>query len=240
MAEFKIHVMSRNPQRAKLRLNSTDAEFAAAEITDPGSLREALKGCQAVVNAVQFDGYPVENPARGQTFERVDYGGTVSLLGVAKDCGIEHLVYISGAAADENKAHPAFRAKGLAERAIRESGLTYTIFRPSSVFGAEDRTVNLFARMLRFAPVFAVPGTGRQRVQPVFVEDVAASVALGLTAGEPAQNQTFEVGGPDVMTFDELIRLIMDLTGRKRPIVHVPEGFLRAVGAVGERFSRPF
>ena len=85
-------------------------------------------------------------------------------------------IYISGAAADENATHPGFRAKGRAERAIRESGLTYTIFRPSLVYGPEDKVVNGFARALRFAPVFGVPGTGRQKVQPVLVDDLAACV----------------------------------------------------------------
>jgi len=238
--EFKVRVLSRNPNRAQLRLPGVDAEFVRAEITDPPILRDALRGCAAVVNAVQFDGYPIENPKQGLTFERVDYGGTVSLLAAAKDTGVGQFVYISGAAADENREHPGFRSKGLAERAIRESGLEYTILRPSLVYGPEDHTVNLFARMLKVAPVFPVPDTGKPRVEPVFVEDVAACVALALTAGEPAANQTFDVGGPDLMTFDELMHLLMEITGKRRPLLHIPESMLRAVGAIGERFSRPF
>ena len=240
MSEFRVRVVSRNPQRARLRLGDLDADYMQADIGDAAALRDALRGCDAVVNAVQFDGYPIEKPARGLTFERVDYGGTIALIAAAKETGVSHFVDISGAAADEHSRHPAFRAKGMAERAIRESGIPFTIFRPSLVFGPEDRTVNLFARMLRFAPVFAVPGTGKQKVQPIFVDDLAACVALALTAGEPAVNQTFEAGGPDLMTFDEMIRTIMEATGRHRPLIHIPEGLMRAVGAVGESFPQPF
>ena len=114
-------------------------EFVRAEVTDPVSLPNALQGASAIVCSVQFEGYPIENPSAGLTFERVDYGGTVALLEAAKKAGADHFIYISGAAADENSTHPGFCAKGQAERAIRESGLAYTIFRPSLVYGPETR-----------------------------------------------------------------------------------------------------
>ncbi|MGD0075891.1 MAG: NAD-dependent epimerase/dehydratase family protein [Candidatus Binataceae bacterium] len=236
---IRARLLSRNPERARERLAPIDADFVRAEVTDPSSLKTALDGARAIVSAVQFDGYPVEDPSRGLTFERVDYGGTVAILEAAKACAVEHFIYISGVAADERSSHPAFSAKGRAERAIRESGLSYTIFRPSLVFGPGDSTVNMFARMLRFAPLFAVPGTGRQRLQPVYVEDLAACVALALTDSQRARNQIFEVGGPEPMTFDELIRIVMDVTGRHRPIIHIPEVVMRAAGFIAEKLPRP-
>jgi uncharacterized protein YbjT (DUF2867 family) len=239
IAGFRVRLLTRNPEQARKRFEALDADFVRAEITDPASVREAVAGSHAIVSAVQFDGYPVEDWSRGLTFEKVDYGGTIALLDAAKASSAKHFVYISGVAADEKSDHPAFRAKGRAERAVRESGLPYTIFRPSLVFGPGDRTVNLFARMLRFTPVFAVPGTGRQRVQPVFVEDLAACVALALTDSDRARNLTFDVGGPEPMTFDALIRLVMEVTGRHRPIVHIPEAMMRAVGLVAEKLPRP-
>ncbi len=239
IAGMRVRLLSRNPEQARRRLEPLDLDFVRAEVTEPASLRAALAGVQAVVSAVQFDGYPVEDWSRGLTFERVDYGGTVALLEAAKEQSARHFVYISGVAADERSDHPAFRAKGLAEREVKKSGLSYTIFRPSLVFGPGDRTVNLFAKALRFAPVFVVPGTGRQRVQPVFVDDLAACVALALTDSERGRNQTFDVGGPEPMTFDELIRLVMDLTGHRRLLIHVPEAMLRAVGFVAEKLPRP-
>ncbi len=233
MPDTRVRAMSRSPERARQRLNLPNLEWVRAEVTEPSTLPNALQGAQAVVSTVQFEGYPVENPKKGLTFKRIDYGGTVALLDAAKKAGVEQFVYISGAAADENATHPGFRAKGRAERAIRESGLAYTIFRPSLVYGPEDKVMNGFAKLLRFSPAFGVPGTGRQKVQPVLVDDLAACVAMAITG--KGRNGTFEVGGPDLMTFDEMIRILMDVTGRQRPILHIPEGLMRAGASVLEK-----
>jgi NADH dehydrogenase len=200
-------------------------------------LPNALQGANAIVSAVQFEGYPVENPKKGLTFERVDYGGTVALLDAAKSAGVTRFVYISGAAADENATHPGFRAKGRAERAIRESGLAYTIFRPSLVYGAGDKVMNGFAKLLKFSPVFGVPGTGLQKVQPLLVDDLAACVGMAI-AGK-GSNAIFEIGGPDLMTFDEMIRVLMEVSGHRRPIIHIPEGLMRTGASVLEMLPTP-
>src|SRR5579872_2334076 len=116
---FRARVMSRSPQRAKDRLALPNVEFVRAEVTDPASLPNALQGAGAIVCSVQFEGYPIENPKRGLTFERVDYGGTVALLEAAKRAGADHFIYISGAASDENSSHPGFRAKGQDRKSTR-------------------------------------------------------------------------------------------------------------------------
>jgi len=231
---LRVRVLSRNPDKARATLPLPNTEFIRAEITDPATLGPALAGAVALVNATQFDGYPVENPRKGLTFERVDYGGTVALLKAATCAAVGHFLYLSGAAADENSTHPGFHFKGRSERAIRESGIPYTIFRPSLVYGPEDRVLNTFAQLLKFAPIFVVPGSGRQAIQPVLVDDVAACVALALGAGTKALNQTFEVGGPELMTFDDMVRLLMEVT-RRRPIVHMPESVMRFVGLIAEQ-----
>ncbi len=235
--EIKVRVLTRNPDAARARLELPGVEFVRSDIGDGATLKDSLVGASAIVDAVQFDGYPIENPRRGLTFERIDYGGTVALIAAAKQAGVLQFIYISGAAADENSTHPGFRAKGRAERAIRESGLTYTIFRPSLVYGSEDKVVNGLARALRFAPVFGIPGTGRQLVQPVLVDDLAACVALAI-AGR-GRDQTYEIGGPDLMTFDEMMRIIMDASGHRRPLFHIPEGIMRAVGGLMEKLPKP-
>jgi uncharacterized protein YbjT (DUF2867 family) len=237
LPQLHVRVLSRNLERARPRLADLEAEFVRGEVTEPATLPSALAGVSAVVSAVQFDGYPIENPRRGLTFERIDLGGTLALLAAANAAGVVRFIYVSGAAADENSRHPGFRAKGKAERAIRESGLEYTILRPSLVYGPEDTVVNNFARAIRLAPVFPVPGTGRQTLQPVLVDDLAACVALAISGR--GRNGTYDIGGPDLMTFDDLIRLIMDLTGHRRPIVHVPESVMRAIGAIAELLPTP-
>ncbi len=234
---IKVHVLTRNPVKARAQLDLAGVEFVHGDIAQSASLKDALLGASTIVDAIQFDGYPVENPRRGLTFERIDYGGAVALVEAAKQAGVEQFIYISGAAADENSAHPGFRAKGRAERAIRESGLAYTIFRPSLVYGPEDKVVNGLARALRFAPVFGVPGTGRQKVQPVLVDDLAACVMLAVSGR--GRNGTYEIGGPDLMTFDEMMRIIMDASGHRRPLFHIPEGIMRGVGGLLEKMPKP-
>jgi uncharacterized protein YbjT (DUF2867 family) len=234
---IRIRGMSRAPERARQRLELANLEWVRAEVTEPTTLPNALSGADAIVSAVQFEGYPVENPRKGLTFERVDYGGTVALLDAAKKAGVTRFIYISGAAADEQATHPGFRAKGRAERAIRESSLSYTIFRPSLIYGPEDKVLNSFAKLLKFAPVFGVPGTGQQKVQPLLVDDLAACVAMAID-GKGA-NRIFEIGGPDLMTFDEMIRVLMEVSGRRRPIIHIPEGLMRAGAAMLEKLPTP-
>src|SRR5712692_4887718 len=218
----RVRLLTRDAERARRKFEApVNVEFFHADVTNRDSLKPALAGASAVINAVQFDGYPIENPRRGLTFERVDYGGTVALIEAAKQAGVLQFIYISGASADENSAHPGFRAKGRAERAIRESGLTYTIFRPSLVYGPEDKVVNGLARAIRFAPVFGVPGTGKQWVQPVLVDDLAACVALAVSGR--GRNQTYEIGGPDLMTFDQMMEAIMDARAHRRLLLPTPE-----------------
>src|SRR5258707_5117849 len=235
--KIMVRVLTRDPKSARAKLDIPGVEFVRADIGQPASLKDALEGVNAIVDAIQFDGYPVENPRRGLTFERIDYGGVVSLIDAAKQTGVQQFIYVSGAAADEYSSHPGFRAKGRAERAIRESGLTYTIFRPSLVYGPEDKVVNGLARAIRFAPVFGVPGTGKQWVQPVLVDDLAACVALAVSGR--GRNQAYEIGGPDLMTFDQMMHAIMDASGHRRLLFHIPENVMRRVGALLEKLPKP-
>jgi uncharacterized protein YbjT (DUF2867 family) len=237
IGEIGVRVLTRNPDTARARLELPGVEFVRGDVGNPATLKDALAGASAIVDAVQFDGYPIENPRRGFTFERIDYGGAAALIAAAKQAGVAQFIYVSGAAADENSTHPGFRAKGRAERAIRESGLSYTIFRPSLVYGREDKVVNGLARAIRFAPVMGVPGTGRQKVQPVLVDDLAACVALAVSGR--GRNQTYDIGGPDLMTFDEMMKVIMDASGHRRLLFHIPEAVMRAAGGVLEKLPKP-
>ncbi len=235
--DLKVRVLTRSPEAARARLQVAGVEFVHADIGDPASLEGALKGVSAIVDTIQFQGYPIENARTGQTFELIDYGGVVALLAAAKANGVAQFIYLSGAAADENSRHPGFRAKGRAERAVRESGLTYTIFRPSLVYGPEDKVVNGLARALKFAPIFGVPGTGRQKVQPVLVDDLAACVMLAVLGR--GRNEIYEIGGPELMTFDEMMRIIMAASGHRRPLFHIPEALMRFIGGLAEKFPKP-
>jgi NADH dehydrogenase len=241
-----VRLLTRDPEKARARLTRDskgepgseveplgNIEFVTADVNTAAQLPKALAGADTIISAVQFDGYPIENPSRGLTFNRVDYGGTIALIAAAKAAAVADFIYISGAAADERSPNPAFRAKGRAERSLRDSGLTYTILRPSLVYGPEDRVVNGLAKALRMSPVMVVPGSGRQQMRPLFVDDLAACVALAV--GGRGHNKIYEIGGPDLMTFDDLVRLLMQITGRRRPLIHVPENLLLIAGAIAEK-----
>jgi uncharacterized protein YbjT (DUF2867 family) len=235
--EIKVRALTRDPEAARARAQIAGVEYVRADIADHNSLKDAISGADAIIDTIQFDGYPVEVPSRGLTFELVDYGGVVALIAAAKAADSPKFIYISGTAADEKSTHPGFRAKGRAERAIRSSGLNYTIFRPSLVYGPEDKVVNGLARALKFAPIFGVPGTGKQKVQPVLVDDLAACVMLAVLGR--GRNETYDVGGPDLMTFDEMMRIIMDASGHRRSLFHIPEGIMRAAAGLMEKLPKP-
>jgi NADH dehydrogenase len=141
-------------------------------------------------------------------------------------------VYLSGAGAAADAEEHWFRAKWRAETAVRESGMTYTIFRPSWVYGPEDRALNRFLGMSRFLPFVPLIGSaGKQRLQPVFVGDVARAVAESLQR-PAAENQVFEIGGPEVLTMREIVGTALEVSGRKRLLLSAPKAVMKAVASV--------
>jgi nucleoside-diphosphate-sugar epimerase len=228
-----VRVLTRDPQRARKRFSaSPQLEFIAADVTDSAQLKAALTGADTVINAVQFDGYPVEQPRRGLTFERVDYGGTVALLEAAKAAGAARFIYISGFSADENSTNAAFRAKGRAESAIRASGVPSTVFRPSLVYGPDDRAVNMIAKSIKLMPFAVVPGNGKQTLQPLLVDDLAEAVALAQSGR--GIGGTFPIGGPESLSFDDFVRALMEVMGVHRMTVHLPAQFLHMAGKIAQ------
>jgi uncharacterized protein YbjT (DUF2867 family) len=234
-----VRVLTRDPERARKRFTASERlKFITAEVTDTAQLKTALSGAETLINAVQFDGYPVEKPWRGLTFERVDFGGTVALVEAAKVAGTVRFIYISGAAADENSSNAAFRAKGRAESAIRAAGLTSTIFRPSLVYGPDDRAVSMIAKSIKLMPIALVPGAGTQKVQPVLVDDLAEAVALAAIEGR-GTGGTFAIGGPELLSFDDFVRIMMELMGLRRTIVHLPGQLLYMAGTIAQNLQIP-
>jgi uncharacterized protein YbjT (DUF2867 family) len=124
------------------------------------------------------------------------------------------------------------------EQAVRSSGLEHVIFRPSFVFGADGGSLQQFARLARLSPVTPIVGSGRQRLQPIWVDDVAAYFAAAVDEPEAA-NQTFELGGPDVVTWNEFWERLKRARRIRRPSVHVPTRVVRAQAVLLERLPNP-
>jgi uncharacterized protein YbjT (DUF2867 family) len=206
-------------------------EVRPADVTRPESLAGALSGVDTLVIALAFRNSPVEAPRRGRTFERVDAAGTEALVGAAQAAGgVRRLVYVSGAGAAPDAAKHWFRAKWRAEEAIRGSGIPYTVFRPSWIYGPGDRSLNRFLGFSRWLPFVPQIGNGRQIVAPVFVDDMGRLVADALET-PAAVGATLEVGGPEALAMDEVIREALRIMGRRRIILHAPVALMRALTA---------
>jgi len=205
-------------------------EYRQADVARPETLASSLAGVDTLVISLAFRNSPIEAPRRGQTFERVDAAGTEALVAAARTAGIGRLVYMSGAGAAPDAAKHWFRAKWRAEEAVRGSGMVYTIFRPSWIYGPGDHSLNRFIGFSRWLPFIPQIGNGRQRLAPVFVGDIGALVADAL-ATPASENVALEVGGPEEMTMDEVIRAALHTLNRRRPILHMPVIVMKVITA---------
>jgi len=190
------------------------------------TLDDGLAGCDAVVHLV---GIIRERPAIGSTFERVHVQGTQNVLGAAAAAGVRRYLHMSALGTRAGARSRYHRTKWAAEEAVRSSPLPWTIFRPSIIYGPGDEFVTMLRGMIEGLPVVPVIGSGRQRLQPVPVAQVAQGFARALTL-EATVKHTYDVGGPDAVSMVELLDMIAAALGRRRRLkVHVPIGLVRPV-----------
>lgn len=222
-----VRALVREPSAAR-RLREVDCELAVGDVTRPESLREAMEGVTTVVHLVAIIA------GRPGDFERVMTGGTANVLDQARAAGIPEIVFMSalGTSEQTKDSVPYYRAKWASEQAVASSGLRHTILRPSFVFGGDGGALPRLLRIARLAPVTPVIGDGRQRIQPVWVGDLAGIVVAAI--GEP-QGGIVEVGGPDVVDWNELWRLLKEAQGTRRPAIHLPTWLMRPQALVLER-----
>ena len=211
---FRVRVATRDRERAKEQLILLPtAEVAVVDVHEPAELAAFVRGTDAVVNlvGVLHDG----RGARGFRSAHVELARKVVVA--CRAGGVGRLLHMSALRAERAAPSAYLRTKGEAEAIVRESGLAWTVFRPSVIFGRGDGFLNLFARLLRLAPVLplACPGA---RFQPVFVEDVAAAFVKSL-ADLGSVGKSHDLCGPRVYTLRELVEYVGVVTGRTRPIV---------------------
>lgn len=179
----------------------------------PAELAGSLRGASTLYNT-----YWVRFEYGTATFERA-IQNTLTLFQAARDAGVPRIVHLSITGARVDSALPYFRGKALLEEALTASGLGYAILRPTVIFGSEDILINNIAWILRTLPVFAIPGDGRYRVQPVYVDDVAR---IAVDAGHRTTNLVVDAVGPETYTYEDLVRLVAGAVGRRARIVHLP------------------
>jgi NADH dehydrogenase len=216
-AEDRVAV--RHPERAAFLTGTRTAgpiTAVRADVWDEASVAPAVAGADAVVNTV---GHYVE---RGRaSFEAIHGQGARHVAAAAARAGIARLVHISGIGADPQSDSAYVRARGIGERLVAEALPAATIFRPSVMFGPEDAFLNRLAALARVLPVLPLFGRGDVRLQPVYVDDVAAAVATVLTT-PVAAGKLYELGGPRIYSYRVLVRLVLEQTGRRRLLLPVP------------------
>ncbi|MGA7104551.1 MAG: complex I NDUFA9 subunit family protein [Candidatus Deferrimicrobiaceae bacterium] len=202
------------------------------DVTNREFVEMAAQSTEAIVHLA---GIIREFPARGVTFEKVHVEATQNAVHAAKMWGISRFVYVSALGASPSGPGKYFESKGKAEEIVRQSGLSWTIFRPSGIVGPGDRFLTELGRAVRRAPIFPVPGDGEFLLQPVFVGDVVKGITDCLKRTD-TERRVFEVGGPERITYNALIDRIAAALGVRVRKVHISlPRFRRIVG-----FFSPF
>jgi NADH dehydrogenase len=209
----RMLVRDKRPDEGSQR---TGVEIHVGNVLDAESLRGALKGIDAVIHLVG-----IISEVGQSTFENVHVRGTRNIVAAAREQGVKRFVHMSALGTRPNAVSRYHQTKWEAEEIVRGSGLEFTIFRPSLIFGPRDMFVNLFAKIIRRSPIVPILGRRDAKFQPVGIESVAGAFVKSLT--EPrAIGQTLDLAGPEIFTMSEIMDQILAVMRRKRLKVHVP------------------
>jgi len=226
-ADWRVVVPTRRRERAKELLLLPTVDVVDADIHDPVVLARLATDAAAVVNLVG-----ILHEKDGQTFERVHVELAQKVITACRAVGVRRLVHMSALNADPNGPSRYLRSKGEAAEAVAASGLDWTIFEPSVIFGREDSFLNLFARLARAFPLLPLAGAN-VKFQPVYVGDVAHCFVRALTL-EATIGRRYRLCGPTVYTLRELVRYVAETTGTPRPIVPLSPALAKLQASVLE------
>ena len=227
--ELPVRAIARRPEREET-LRTWRVDVVRGDMTDVESLRRAAEGAETVVHLVAI------RQGKPEQFERIMIEGTRNLLAAAKEVGARRFVLMSALGTTERTKDlvPYWHAKWTQEEDVKASGLDHVIFRPSFIFGSDGGILPTFAKVARLTPVTPITGSGAQRIQPIWVDDVAEFFAKAVTL-EAATNRMWELGGPDVVTWNEFWQRLKSVLGLRRPSLHMPMWLMRANAVVTEQ-----
>ena len=218
-----------NAEKEK-RLRGLDIEWVEADVAKPETLDKAMRGTSAVIHTVAI---AVEK-GRG-TYEKINFQGTRNVVDAARKAGVSRFIYISQLGASANLPYRFLASKGKGEDYVVASDLKWTVFKPAVVWGPEDEFANSFARLIPLTPfIFPIVGDEKSLFQPVWVEDVAASVEKAVE--DPSTvGGAFELGGPEILTLEEIERRTLKALGKHRFLIPFPMPILRIFVAIMEK-----
>ena len=222
------------PSQASPRLPAgVRVDVALASLNDIRGVRAALVGVKKVIHLAgsQYD------PFSGD-LGLADVQGTNSLAEAAADAGVQHLIYISLLGAERSSAFPLLKSRAYAEHAIREYSIPSTIIRTGVLYGDDDRFTTSIATLLAMSMLFfPMPGDGSISMQPLWVDDLATCIAWALDDPETI-GKTYDIGGPEYLSFKEIVQLIIQVTGTQRILISARPPYLRAGAWLMERVLR--
>ena len=228
--DLPVRCLVRKPSSSPAQsLAAWGCELVQGDVTDAQSLRRAVEGCDTVVHLVAI------RQGSQEKFERVMEQATRDLVAAAKEAAVQRFVLMSalGTSEETKDLVPYFHAKWANEQAVASSGLEHVIFRPSFIFG-DGGILMTFKRLARVAPVTPIIGSGKQRIQPIWIDDVAAYFAEGVQRPD-VTGRIFELGGPDAVSWNEFWERLKRALGVRRPSLHVPMRLMRANALITER-----
>jgi NADH dehydrogenase len=216
--------------RSATTLAAWGAELVQGDMTDRESLRRAVEGAEVVVHLVAI------RQGSADQFRRIMEQGTRDLVAAAQEAGVRRFVLMSalGTSEETKDLVPYYHGKWEQEQTLRASGVEHVIFRPSFVFARDAGILPTFRKLARLSPVTPIIGSGKQRIQPIWIDDVGAYFAQGVDLPEAA-NRVFELGGPDALSWNEFWARLKRTLGQRRPSIHVPTGVMRVNALLTER-----
>jgi len=219
-----VRCLVRDPRR--LEADRVRVQIALGDLADPPSFRNAMRGVDTVVHlAAAIRDQPVGS------IEELNGIASWRMVQAAERAGVEHFVHFSSLGAASHDRTRFLRAKALAERAVLDSHVRHTVFAPSLIYAHGDRFMTLLERIAMLTPVMPVSGHGRALYQPIWAEDVADCVMAALSGGDGRGR--YDLAGPQTLTHEQIVGLMLRGAGRSRPMIHVPtpvvRGALRAL-----------
>ncbi len=203
--------------------------YVYGNIQDIASLERGMSGCDAVIHLVG-----IIREVGSNTFESVHFEGSKNMVEAAKLSKIIRFIHMSAEGTGPSAKSKYHETKYMAEGYLKSSGLNYTIFRPSMLFGAEDKNFNVLTDLIRKAPFIPVIGDGNYRWQPVSVKNVA-EVFVSALENKKAERKVYEIRGPDVFTFNEVLDILMKILSIKKAKIHIPVALIRPIVNILER-----
>jgi NADH dehydrogenase len=219
----RVLVRDRDYAKEEGRLHGLDVDWVEGDVTKPETLLPALEDTNAIIHTVAI---AIE---KGKTtYEEVNAQGTLNVVKAAEQVNVKRFINISQLGADPNLPYRFLASKGLAQKYVASSDLEWTAFRPSVIWGPEDEFANTFARLVPFSPIIYPIVDKNAKFQPVWVKDLATCVVKSLDDRRTIHGE-YEIGGPEILTLEEIERRTLNAVGAKRTLIPTPRFVLRFI-----------